>query len=392
MRPGRAARTACIVAAQPTARLSEPSMSRLRQFLHGIRVLDLSRHLPGPLVTLFLADMGAEVLKIEPPWGDELRLLGPKRPDGRPAYFDAVNAGKTTRRMDLTDAAVRTEFLDLVRGSDILIESFRPRTLERLGVGYESLKAINPKLIYCSLNGFGCSSPLADMPAHDINYLALAGALHHDNVDFFDPPVADCAGGLFAAVAILGALHARTTDGKGCHLDVALGDAVMPLRLFQLAELALTGAASQQRTGLLNGGAAYYRVYETADRRRVSLGALEPKFWRAFCAAANRPDWEARHDDPLPQDALAAEVAAMFGGMTLAKCNERFGSADCCFAPVLDLSEAVQSAHVRSRGVVHRTPTGRLQALFPAVVNGEPPEPRAEVSEEPEVLTSPAQR
>jgi len=287
---------------------------------------------------------------------------------------------------------VRTEFPDLVRGSDILIDSFRPRTLERLGVGYERLQAINPTLIYCSLNGFGCSDPLADVPAHDINYLARAGALHHENADFFDPPVADCAGGLFAAVAILGALHARATDGKGCHLDVALGDAVMPLRLFQLAELALTGAASPQRTGLLNGGAAYYRVYETADRRRVSLGALESKFWRAFCAAASRPDWEVRHDDPLPQNALAAEVAAMFGGLTLAQCNERFAPANCCFAPVLDFAEAIESAHARSRGIVYRTVTGGLQALFPAVVNGEPPEPRAEVSEELEGSTSPAQR
>jgi crotonobetainyl-CoA:carnitine CoA-transferase CaiB-like acyl-CoA transferase len=359
-------------------------VSRLREFLKGIRILDLSRHLPGPLLTLFLADMGADVLKIEPPAGDELRVLGPPGPNGRSVYFDAVNAGKTTRRMDLRDATVRAEFLELVRGSDILIESFRPGVMTRLGVGYETLTAVNRRLIYCSLNGFGVSGPLAQTPAHDVNYLALAGALDH-NADFFDPPVADCAGSLFAAVAVLGALHQRAADSNGCHLDVALGDAVMPLQLFQLAELALTGATAPPRAGLLNGGAACYRIYETADRRRVSLGALEPKFWRAFCAAANRPDWERRHGDPLPQDALAAEISAMFAGLTLVECNKRFAAANCCFAPVLDLSEAIQSTHVRNRGVVHRTKTGSLQALFPAVVDGEPPEPRAEVSEKFEV-------
>lgn len=356
-------------------------MSRLRRFLGGIRVLDLSRHFPGPFVTLLLADMGADVVKIEPPMGDELRFVGPKASNGHSAYFESVNAGKTTRRMDLRDAAARAEFLDFVRGSDVLVESFRPGVMARLGAGYETLKALNPKLVYCSLNGFGCAGPLAQMPAHDINYLALAGALHH-NTDIFDPPVADCAGALFGAIAILGALHARATDGKGCHIEVALGDAVMPLQLFQLAKLGLTAAAPRPRTGLLNGGAACYRIYETADGRRVSLGALEPKFWRAFCVAAKRPDWEARHNDPLPQEALTAEVAAMFGALTQPQCNERFAPADCCFAPVLDLAEAIDSAHVRSRGIVHRTASGALQALFPALVDGEPPPARSELRED----------
>lgn len=355
-------------------------MSRLGRFLYGIRVLDLSRHLPGPLVTLLLADMGADVVKIEPPVGDELRSLGPKGSSGHSVYFDAVNAGKTTRRMDLRDAAAREEFLDYVRQSDVLLESFRPGVTARLGAGYETLKTINPKLVYCSLNGFGAAGPLAHMPAHDINYLALAGALGH-NANAFDPPVADCAGALFAAIAILGALHARAADGKGCHIDIALGDAVMPLQLFQLAELALTGVSPRPRSGLLNGGAACYRVYETVDGRRVSLGALEPKFWRAFCAAATRPEWDARHNDPLPQEALTAEVAAMFGALTQAQCNERFASADCCYAPVLDLAEAIESPYIRSRGIVHRTAGGTLQALFPAFVDGEPPPSRSELRE-----------
>lgn len=357
-------------------------MSRLNGFLHGVRILDLSRHLPGPLATLLLGDMGAEVLKIEPPAGDEMRVMGPLGANGRSVYFDAVNAGKTTRQLDLKQPDGRLAFLDLVQTADVVIESFRPGVMSRLGVGYETLKASNPQLIYCSLNGFGERGPLSQRAAHDVNYLSLAGTLFQNDggdTPFFDPPVADCAGALFAALTIVGALHGRARDGKGCHIDLALADVTMPLQVFHLAALAHSGAPPQPSEELLNGGAACYRVYRTADDRRVSLGALEPKFWRAFCAAASRPDWEARHRDPLPQTGLTSAVAAMFRRLTLAECEQRFGSADCCFAPVLDLQEALDSAHVRARGLVQRTAAGALQALFPALVDGEPPMPRASI-------------
>ena len=359
-------------------------MSRLNTFLQGVRVLDLSRHLPGPLATLLLADMGADVLKIEPPSGDGLRDMGPRGADGRSVYFDTVNAGKTTLRMDLKRPAVRAEFVELVKTSDVLIESFRPDVMARLDVGYETLKSANPRLIYCALNGFGCSGPLAQTAAHDINYLSLAGALYHGagrENSCHEMPLADCAGGLFAALAVVGALHGRARDGRGCHIDLALVDAVMPLQVFQLAELSLTGASPPFGTGLLNGGAACYHVYETTDGHRVTLAALEEKFWRAFCVAAARPEWVARHAEPLPQRALIADVASMFRKLSLAVCETRFGAVDCCFAPVLELAEAVQSPHVRERGLVHRTPTGELQPLFPAVVDGQPPSPRRTVRE-----------
>jgi crotonobetainyl-CoA:carnitine CoA-transferase CaiB-like acyl-CoA transferase len=354
-------------------------MSRLNEFLQGTRVLDLSRHLPGPLATLFLADMGAEVLKVEPPGGDELRDMGPRDTEQRPVYFEAVNAGKTTRRMDLKHPAARREFLELVSTTDVLVESFRPGVMARLELAYDTLRARNSRLIYCSLNGFGLVGPLAQAAAHDINYLALAGALFHNHgggMPFFDPPVADCAGALFAALAIVGALQARERDGKGCQIDLALADAVMPLQACHVASLAATGLAPRPAEGLLNGGAACYRVYETADGRLVSLGALEPKFWRAFCAAAGRPEWEGQHRNPLPQTQLIAEVSALFRGLTLKQCEERFANADCCLAPVLDLAEAMQSPHVLLRGIVHRTSSGTLQPLFPALVDGHPPQAR----------------
>jgi alpha-methylacyl-CoA racemase len=357
-------------------------MSRLNGFLRGVRVLDVSRHLPGPLATLFLGDMGAEVLKIEPPTGDEMRAMGPIGPTGRSVYFDAVNAGKTTRQLDLKRPDDRLAFLDLVRTSDVVIESFRPGVMSRLGVGYETLKVSNPHLIYCSLNGFGEGGPLSGRAAHDVNYLSLAGTLFHNNggdTPFFDPPVADCAGALFAALTIVGALHGRAYDGKGCYIDLALADVTMPLQIFHLAAFAQSGMAPRPSEGLLNGGAACYRVYRTADDRQVSLGALEPKFWRAFCAAALRPDWEARHRDPLPQTELIHEVATMFRRLTVAECEECFGTADCCFAPVLDLPEALESPHVRARRLVLQTAPGEVQALFPAVVDGERPMPRVSI-------------
>lgn len=361
-------------------------MTRLSTFLHGIRVLDVSRHLPGPLATLWLADMGAEVLKIEPPGGDELRTMGPAGADGRSVYFDAVNAGKITRCLDLKQDGPRTAFYELVRNADVLVESFRPGVMARLGVGYDDLAAINPRLIYCSVNGFGASGPLSEAAGHDVNYLAVAGALHHNGpsgTPFFDPPVADCAGSLFAALAIVGALHGRLRDGRGTHIDLALADAVMPLQLCHLAALARTGASPQPGRELLNGGAARYRVYETADGRYMSLGALEPKFWRAFCVAAGRPEWETRHADPLPQTALIVEVAAMFRRGTLDEWRHRFADSDCCCAPVLVLADAVESPRVQARGLVRRTSSGELQALFPARVDGERPALRKPLREQP---------
>ncbi|OFW04394.1 MAG: hypothetical protein A3I61_11245 [Acidobacteria bacterium RIFCSPLOWO2_02_FULL_68_18] len=358
-------------------------MSRLNGFLRGVRVLDLTRHLPGPLATLLLADMGAEVLKIEPPDGDGMREMGPRKADGSSACFSAVNAGKTTRRIDLKSTAGRAALLDLATSADVLIESFRPGILTRLGVGYDVLKGVNPRLIYCSLNGFGCTGPLAQMAAHDLNYVALAGALPPLGADgsLPDTPLADCAGGLFAALALVSALYGRGRDGQGCHIDLALLDAVLPLQILPLAQLGAAGVPPRAGEGPINGGAACYRVYETGDRRRVALAALEGKFWHAFCAAAGRPDWVARHADPLPQRALIGEVASMFGGLTLEECERRFGPADCCFAPVRELPEAVASAHVRSRGLVHRTGDGELQPLFPAIVDGEPPRPRPPLGE-----------
>ena len=306
-------------------------MSRLNGFLSGVRVLDLSRHLPGPLATLLLADMGAEVLKIEPPGGDEMRTIGPQGPAGRSIFYDAVNAGKSICRLDLNDRPQRARFVGLVRDADVLIESFRPGVMERLGVGYAALAKENSRLVYCGLSGYGRDGPLAGVAGHDANYLSLAGMLDHNGDDrpmFFDPPVADCTASLMAAIAILAALNRRHIDGRGCLIDLSLADATMPLQAFHLAELGATGRVPRRGGEILNGGAAYYRIYRTADGRYVSLCAIEPKFWQRFCRASGRDEWLGRQADSLPQDDLGREIAALFAGLTQDEAIARFGPAD----------------------------------------------------------------
>lgn len=358
----------------------------ISSFLEGIRILDLTRHLPGPLATLMLADMGAEVLKIEPPQGDELRAVGPTGPTGRSAYFEAANAGKSTRRLDLREASGREELLGLTATVDVVVESFRPGILDRFGVGFETMRAPNPGLVCCALNGFGATGPLAAKAAHDINYQALAGTLSGLGAKEWpmglSPPMADCSGAVFAVSAIVGALFQRSRTGAGCQIDLALADAMMPFHLFQLADIAATGRAPAQKMALMNGGAACYRLYETADGRFVSLGALEPKFWTNFCAAAGRPNWVARHHEPIPQDSLMAEVASHFRALSLSEARARFEPVDCCFAPVLTLEEAVESPHHAARRLVRKSPDGQFQALFPGWVDGEPPALRRPLRDE----------
>ncbi|MBS0644492.1 MAG: CoA transferase [Proteobacteria bacterium] len=349
-------------------------MSRLNQCLRGVRVLDLSSYLPGPFASLVLADFGAQVLKIEPPAGDGMRVLGPRDPDGTPTFHAALNAGKTICRLDLKSEEGRNCLLDLVRDADVLIEGFRPGVMERLCLSWEDLRVWNPALIYCSISGYGVGGPMEQAAGHDGNYLAMAGVLHRNGKPprFFDPPIADMTSGLYAVIAILGALQARRCDGKGCHIDLGIADVAMPLQAFQVAALDTVGSPPAETT-YLNGGAAYYRIYATRDDRHVMLGAVEQKFWRCFCEAAGRPDWMVRQNEPLPQTALIDDIADYFVQLTAADAMERFAASDCCVSLVLDLAEAVATPHHTARGVVRRTPRGRLQVLFPARVDDEAP-------------------
>ena len=352
-------------------------MSRFNHFLRGIRVVDVSFYIPGPMASLLLADMGAEVSKVEPPWGDDMRALGPRDADGRPMFYEALNAGKTISRLDFKQDEGRAALLAMADAADIFIEGFRPGVMARLGLGPATLRERNPALITCSISGHGAEGPLAQEAGHDGNYLAGAGMLHRNGIPprFFDPPIADLSGSLFAVIAILGALQARERDGRGCHIDLGLADVPMPLQLFEIAGLGATGKVPQPNTTYLNGGAAYYQVYATGDGRHVMVGAVEAKFWRAFSEAAGHPEWTARHGEALPQLALIGDVAACLGTLTWAECEARFASGDCCVTPILDLAEAIASPHHRARGLLART-DGGLQCLFPAWIDGAPPQAR----------------
>jgi crotonobetainyl-CoA:carnitine CoA-transferase CaiB-like acyl-CoA transferase len=353
--------------------------SPLSGFLSGVTVLDLSQYIPGPMAALFLSDMGADVLKIEPPGGDEMQRLGPRDTNGRPVFYQALNAGKRVIRLDLKDAGGRDKLLDLARTADVLIEGFRPDVMARLGIGWAVLTEINPRLIMCSISGYGATSTQRGAAGHDANYLAQLGVMHRNGdamPTFYDPPLADIGGTFFAAMTILGALNGRARTGKGCRIDLALADAIMPMQLMQIAEFGANGTVPARRSTYLNGGAAFYQVYATADGGHVVLGAVEPKFWCAFCDAAGRPDLIGRQNEPIPQHALTADVANIFAGLTREQAVARFGPADCCVSVVSDLGEALNSSHVASRELVRVSPDGQLQALYPAWIDGHSPQSR----------------
>lgn len=355
-------------------------MSRLNNFLTGIKVVDLSRHLPGPLASLSLAEMGAEVIKVEPPTGEEMRFIGPQGNNGRSAYFDAVNGNKKGLRLNLKDTEDREEFLTLLEDADVLIESFRPGVLAKLDLSIEFLQEQIPQLIICSLNGYGSNSPLVNDVGHDLNYLAMNGVLQGTGTAEQAvapwPPLADCSAGLYGLSTILGAIIERQRTGKGCHVEVALADSVMPLMAFSLADLSLTDKGMPRGESLLNGGAARYRTYLTKDKKSIALGAVEPKFWQNFCFAAGREDWLPRINEPLPQLALQTDLSEFFAGLTLQECNEKFANVDCCYNEVLGLEDAVNTAHIQSRKLVVKTDNNSYQALYPAYVDGEAPLPR----------------
>lgn len=355
--------------------------------LSGIRVLDLSQYLPGPYAAQILADLGAEVVKIEPPAGDPMRGLGPRDGDGVSAFYKIVNAGKRVVRLDLKSDAGRAALETLVRGADVLLESFRPGALARLGFGYESLKSINPRLIHCALSGFGQSGPYAQRAGHDITYMALSGGLATSGTAgrpvFAHPPTADFAGAMQAAMTILAALLRRGRDGRGAHIDVSLSETVLGWQAMVLTGAKRTGFAPAREASLLTGGAACYGIYETADKRFAALGALEEKFWVNFCTALERPEWIARQNDALPQEGLIAEVAEAFRRAPLSIWVERLSDVDCCFQAVLEPGEVPDDPHIRARGLVQETagPHPRVEVLFPAFFDGQTPAPRAPLAE-----------
>ena len=321
-----------------------------------------------------LADFGAEVIKIEPPAGDAMRQLGPRSPDGGALYHSVLNAQKSVLHLDLKSAAGLGRLHALLADCDVLIEGFRPGAMARLGLSHDDLKARYPQLIYCSISGYGATGPRALDAGHDGNFLAGSGIMARNGVDapiFFDPPLADMSGGLHAAIAILAALHGRQATQQGTHIDLGLADSLMPLQLMQVAGWSIYRTETARQSTYLNGGAAYYQIYETADQRHIMVGAVEPKFWRNLCALAGHAEWIDRQEEPCPQTDLRLDVARYFQGLTLDEAIDRFGRSDCCVSAVHDMGEALTDPHLLARGLVQSGPQG-MQTAFPALFDGKP--------------------
>ncbi|NQU61981.1 MAG: CoA transferase [Rhodospirillales bacterium] len=361
----------------------------LKDFLDGIRVLDLSQFLPGPFATQLLADMGADVLKVEPPAGDPQRRFNPVNgglgPEGvRSPYYDVVNAGKTIVSIDLKSEDGKQAFEILISSADVLLESYRPGVLERLGFGRERLEELNPGLIHCALSGYGQTGPKRLKAGHDINYIASTGMFSASGIKekpvLTWPPPADYASAQQAALTILGALIAKQKTEQGTFLDVSLAESMLAWQSFGLTAVGDAQGDPERGQNLLNGGAAAYQVYETGDDRFITLGALEVHFWKNFCEAVGHPEWVIRQFEPLPQTGLIAAVADMVKAQPLEYWNAVLGDVDCCYHPVLDYAEAALDPHTRARGLISKA-DNFTQVLFPAHVDGEPPEPRSPVAE-----------
>jgi alpha-methylacyl-CoA racemase len=338
-------------------------------------VLDMTRLLPGAFCTLLLADMGADVVKVEEPaTGDYMRWYPPLR-DGQSELFNALNRNKRSLTLNLKSGGGRELFEELARRADVVVEGNRPGVMDRLGVGWERLRTSNPKLVMCSITGYGQDGPWAQRAGHDLNYMAIAGALSM-NARGGEPPhplavqVADIGGGgQAAATAILGALLGVARGGEGRYLDVSMTDGALSWLAVPLAQVGAQGPIP--RGGhRLTGRYACYGVYECADGGFMSVGALEPKFWRTLCEALGRPDLiEDQYAEGEAQERLRAELAAVFASCARAEWEERLAGLDVCCEPVLELDEVPRHPHVVARGLVREEATGREVA--PAVPSDE---------------------
>ncbi|MCK9381332.1 MAG: CoA transferase [Sulfuritalea sp.] len=337
--------------------------------LAGLRILDLTRLLPGPVATMHLADLGAEVIKIEDTGaGDYARAMGPgeRAAGGRGGdsmFFRMVNRNKKSLRLDLKQAAGVEVFLRLAKNADVIFESFRPGVVDKLGIGYQTVREINPRIVYCAITGYGQTGPWAELAGHDINYLATAGLLDqigtHDGTTSGAPAIpnlqiGDLLGGALTSLAgVLAAVIGAKASGQGSHVDVAMTDAVLAHTIFPLLTTRVLGQPAPRGADLLTGGVPCYGVYRTADDRYLAVGALEPKFWQALCVAIERPD--------LAPFGLAtgsegrrvkSELAALIGARPLTHWQPVFAAADCCVTPILRMDEAIKHPQVVAREMV----------------------------------------
>jgi crotonobetainyl-CoA:carnitine CoA-transferase CaiB-like acyl-CoA transferase len=345
--------------------------------LDGLRVLDLTRLLPGPVCTLYLADLGADVVKIEDTAaGDYARNLA-TAPGTVSPIFRAVNRNKRSLALDLKDARGRGAFMRLAQHADVIVESFRPGVVASLDVGYEAVARSNPRVVYASISGYGQDGPRARLAGHDINYLGYSGVLDQTGVRGGAPAlcnvqIADLLGGAAsAAIALLAALVGAQRTGRGRYVDISMTDASLAHNLFSLHALERWGRVVPRGSDLLTGGVPCYGVYPTRDGRWLAVGALEEKFWKALCDAIERPDLVAGQF-ALGEEGIRvrSELERVFGAGTHAEWAEKLAAVDCCVTPVATLDEAMSDPQFIAREMVRTRDDGSRELAPPFKVSG----------------------
>jgi crotonobetainyl-CoA:carnitine CoA-transferase CaiB-like acyl-CoA transferase len=338
--------------------------------LTGVRVLDLSRLLPGPFATMVLTDLGADVVKVEEPGGGDWLRGMPPLAGGESGAFHALNRNKRSVSVDLRRPEGVATFLRLVASADAVVESFRPGVLDRLGVGYEALRRVNRRIVLCSISGYGQDGPYAQRAGHDLDYCAIAGVLAANGPPARPAPlgvqVADVAGGAWpAAAGVLAALLGRDRNGEGAHVDVSMTEGALAMLALPLGMAWSRGSPISRGTELLDGGAACYDVYRTKDDRFVALGALEPKFFAAFCAAVGRPELAERQLEEGGRGPRA-ELEAIFAARTRDEWTELAARHDVCLAPILEGDEPRRDPQLAARAAFVDVPL-RSGRTMPAV-------------------------
>ncbi|WP_296717421.1 CaiB/BaiF CoA-transferase family protein [Erythrobacter sp.] len=343
--------------------------------LSGFRVIDLSQFLPGPMLTVMMADQGAEVIKVEPAGGDPAREQAPfDTYDGarHSVWFANLNRGKRSVVLDLKSDDGKAALRDLIAGADVFVEGFRPGVMQRLGFDYAAVKAIRPDIVYCSISAFGQDGALAHHPAHDMAVQALAGFLSvNDGADGTPvvpgAPSADLAAGLTALSAVLMALVGRERSGEGAYIDCAMFDSLLPWCAHTAGSAIAGGESPQSASQRSLGGAALYQIYRTADNAHVALGGRELKFARNLLGALGREDLLPLAEAPAgEQGELIAFLRETFAAKTRAEWEAWFADKDVAFAPVLDFREALDAPHVAERGLIV-TGDGGGRHIAPAI-------------------------
>jgi alpha-methylacyl-CoA racemase len=338
--------------------------------LEGCLVVDFSTLLPGPLATLILAGAGAEVIKIERPGGDEMRAWEPKW-GTQSVNFALLNRGKKSIVVDLKDTQDRERLKPLIARADVLVEQFRPGVMDRLGLDYASVSAINPRIVYCSITGYGQTGPKRDVAAHDVNYIAESGLLSLSMGSPAHPVlppalIADIAGGSYPAVMnILLALRERERTGHGRHLDVSMSDNLFTLTYWALGRGFATGEWPGNGTDIVTGGSPRYQLYPTLDGRILAVGAIEQRFWDTFCDITGLEP--ALRNDARDPAATIARLREIMAAETAATWSSRFAGRDCCCSVVATIEEASRDAHFMARGLFQHALRGDEDRSIPAM-------------------------